>query len=148
MKTWAHVHLSVCTNTKTHTQDATFRVTVAHAQTHTASVRTSRNENYETVITNKTENNIEEWIQHLSQHTHTHTHSQTDAHAHTPHNPFIRRLDCWFLIGLAACVCLILVLLPSVFSSLSELIKKSLPVNTLPDRYHCLINSHTQTHMS
>lgn len=69
------------------------------------------------------------------------------THIHSS-QPFIGRLDCWFLIGLAACAYLILVLLPSVFSSLSELIKKSPPVNTLPDRYHCLINSHTQTHMS
>lgn len=47
--------------------------------------------------------------------------------------PFTGGLDCWFLIGFAACTCLIPVLLPSMFSSLSELIKIC-PVSTCCQR--------------
>lgn len=58
------------------------------------------------------------------------THKQMRTHFS---QPFTGGLDCWFLIGFAACTCLIPVLLPSMFSSLSELIKIC-PVSTCCQR--------------
>lgn len=91
-------------------------------------------------LKNKSKRNPKESVQHLSQ-AHAQTHRQTYAHALLI--VMIEGLDCWFLIGFCSVLVWSWYYCPACFLPWVSWLK-SPPVNGLPDRQHCLTDSHAK----